>query len=61
MNKDLMVFIKKNHFNNSKNEAYVINLGEYKSVDTDWIALYMHDNNVTCFVDFGVSKFQKKL
>ena len=26
--------------------AYVINLDEYKSIETHWIALYVDDNNV---------------
>ena len=29
--------------------AYVINLDEYESIGTNWIALYFNDNKVTYF------------
>ena len=29
--------------------AYVINLDEYESIGTNWIALYVNDNKVTYF------------
>ena len=37
-----------------KNGAYVINLNEFKSIGTHWIALYVDSNNITCFGIFGV-------
>ena len=40
-----------------KDEAYVINLDEYKSIGTLWIAFYVNDNNVTYFDSFGVEKY----
>ena len=33
---------------------YVINLSEYKSVRSQWIALYMNGENVISFDSFGV-------
>ena len=42
-------------------EAYAINLGDYKSIGTQWIILYVNNNNVTYFHSFGVELFQKKL
>ena len=30
-----------------KNGSYIINLGEYKSIGTNWVALYVKENNVT--------------
>ena len=42
--------------------AYIINLDEYESVETHWIALYANDNNVTYFdiaLEFNI--LQKKL
>ena len=30
-----------------KDEAYLINLGEFESVETHWIALYVNAENVT--------------
>ena len=29
--------------------AYVINLDEYESIGTNWLALYVNDNKVTYF------------
>ena len=34
--------------------AYVINLDEYKSIGTNWITLYVNNNNVTYFDSFEV-------
>ena len=42
-----------------KNGVYVINLDEYKSIQTHWIVLYVNDNNVIYFDSFGVEKFKK--
>ena len=42
--------------------AYIINLDEYESVETHWIALYANDSNVTYFdiaLEFNI--LQKKL
>ena len=36
-----------------KRGAYVINLGEYESIGTHWIALCVNDNNLTYFNSFG--------
>ena len=45
-----------------KNGIYVINLHEYKSRRTYWIALYINAENVTYFDGFGVKhNFEKKL
>ena len=41
--------------------AYIINLSEYKSTETHWIALYVHDNNVTYFDSFGVEHIPKEI
>ena len=32
-----------------KDGAYVINLDEYSDIGTHWVALYVHDNDVTYF------------
>ena len=37
-----------------KGVAYIINLDEYESIGTQWIALCVNDNNVTYFDSFGV-------
>ena len=37
-----------------KDGAYVINLGEFKSIGTHWIALNLNCNNATYLHSFGV-------
>ena len=44
-----------------KNGAYVINLHEYADVDTDWIALYVKNNEVIYFDSFGVEHVPKEI
>ena len=41
--------------------VYVINLDEYKSIQTHWIVLYVNDNNVIYFDSFGVEKIPKEI
>ena len=41
--------------------AYVINLDEYESIGTHWIALYVNDNNVTYFDSYGVEYIPKEI
>ena len=36
-----------------KEGAYVINLDEYKPIETHWIALYVNDDNVTYFGSYS--------
>ena len=38
---------------------YVINLDEYKSIGTHWIAFYVNDNTVTYSDSFGVEQIPK--
>ena len=38
----------------------MINLDEYKSIGTHWIALCVNDNNVTYFDSFGVEHIPKE-
>ena len=51
----------KNNLPKIKDGAYVINLDEYKSIGTHWIALYVNGNNVTNFDSFGVEHIPKKI
>ena len=37
------------------NGAYIINLDEYESIGTHWIALYVNAENITYFDSFGHS------
>ena len=44
-----------------KNGAYVINLDEYTDVGTQWIALYVQNNEITYFDSFGVEHVPKEV
>ena len=44
-----------------KNGTNLINLDEYESIGTHWIALYVNDNNVTSFDSFGVEHIPKEI
>ena len=50
----------KNNLPKTKDGAYVINLHEYKSIGTHWIALYVNGNSVTNFDSLGVEHIPKK-
>ena len=42
-----------------KDGAYVINLDEYVSIGTHWVALYVNSNNIIYFDSFGVEHIPK--
>ena len=44
-----------------KDEAYVINLDEFKSIRTHSIALHVNNNNVAYFDSFGVEHVPKEI
>ena len=44
-----------------KDGAYVINLDEYSEIGTHWVALYVHNNDVTYFDSFGVEHIPKEI
>ena len=44
-----------------KDGAYIINLDEYSDIGTHWVALYVHNNDVTYFDSFGVGHFPKEI
>ena len=43
----------RNNLPKIKDGAYVINLDEYESIGTHWIALYVNANNIVYFDSFG--------
>ena len=49
----------RNSLSKIKDGAYILNLDEYESIGTHWIALYVYDNNVTYFDSFGVDHILK--
>ena len=44
----------RNNLPKIKDGAYVINLYEFKSIGTHWIALHVNGNNIIYFDSFGV-------
>ena len=49
----------RNNLPKIKDGAYVINLDDYKSIGTHWIALYANLNNIIYFDSFGVKHIPK--
>ena len=50
----------RNNLPEIKDEVYVINLDEFKSVGTHWVALYVNGNNIIWFDGFGVEHIPKE-
>ena len=50
----------RNNLPKIKDAPSLINLDEYKSIGTHWIALYVNAENVTYFDSFGVEHILKK-
>ena len=44
-----------------KDGTCVINLDEFKSIETHWIALYVDNNNATYFYSFRVEHIPKEI
>ena len=44
-----------------KDGAYVINLDKYTDIGTHWVALYVHNNDVTYFDSFGIEHIPKEI
>ena len=51
----------RNNLPKIKDGTYVINLDEFKSIGTHWIALYVNDNNIIYFCSFGVEHIPSKM
>ena len=51
----------RNNLSKIKDGAYIINLDEYESIGTHWIALYVNAKNVTYFDSFGVEHIPKEV
>ena len=50
----------RNNLPKIKDGAYVINLDEFKSIETHWIALYVNAENVTYYDSFAVEHIPKE-
>ena len=51
----------RNNLSKINDGTYIINLDEYESVRTNWIALYVNSNNVTYFDRFEVDHIPKAI
>ena len=51
----------RNNLPKIKDGADVINLDEYSDIGTHWVALYVHNNDVTYFDSFGVERIRKEI
>ena len=54
-------FCSINNLPKIKDGTYIINLDEYESIGTRWIALYVNDNNATYFNSLGVEHMPKEI
>ena len=44
-----------------KDGAYIINLDEYSDIGTHWVALYVINNDISCFDSFGVEHIPREI
>ena len=51
----------RNNLSKIKEGAYVINLDEYESIGTHWIALYVNGDNIIYFDSSGVEHIPKEI
>ena len=51
----------RNNLSKIKDGVDIVNLDEYESIGTHWIALYVNNNNVTYFDSFGVEHIPKEI
>ena len=54
-------FYSRDNLTEIKDGAYVINLDEYSDIGTHWVALYVHNDDVTYFDSFGVEHIPKEI
>ena len=51
----------RNNLPKRKDGLYVINLDEFKSIGTHWIALYVNGYNIICFDSFEAEHIPKSI
>ena len=51
----------RNNLSKINDGAYIINLDEYESIGTHWIAFYVNAENVTYFDSFGVEHIPNEI
>ena len=55
------VYSRDNWTNKIRDEEYVINLDEYSDIETQWIALYVKNNDINYFESFGAEHIPKEI
>ena len=55
------VYSRDNLPNKIKDRTYVINLDEYSDIGTNWVALYVNNNDITYFDSFRVEHIPKEI
>ena len=55
------VYSRDNLPNKIRDGAYVINLNEYSDIGTQWVALYVKNNDITYFDSFSVEHIPKEI
>ena len=60
MSQDLIVYSRDN-LPKIKDGAYIINLDEHYDIGTHWVALWVNNNNVTYFDNFGIEHMSKEI
>ena len=56
-----MVFFSRDNLQKIKDGEYIINLDEYSSIGTHWIALHVSNNDVSYFDSFGAEHIPKEI
>ena len=56
----LLIFIREVVYL-KKDGTYTINVGQYESVGTHWLALYVNGDNITYFDSFGLQYIPKEV
>ena len=51
----------RNKLTKIKNGAFVMDLDQFKSIGSHWIALYVNGNNIIYFDSFGVAQIPKEI
>ena len=60
MTLDLFIVVySRDNLTETEDGAYVISLDEYSDIGTHWVALYVHNDDVTYFDSFGLEHIRK--
>ena len=60
MTLDLFIVVySRDNLTETEDGAYVISLDEYSDIGTHWVALYVHNDDVTYFDSFGLEYIWK--